>query len=172
MFELVSPSALCRDPCSFPENSWEYFLVACVLIDMQLFYRVAADCIVLVHMTYVLVVVVGLPVTWVGILCRAKWARNFWWRCGHLAMISIVVIEALLGITCPLTTWEFRLRELAEEQTYRGAFVANLIHEWLFVSAEPWVLALCYSSFGSLVLASFFAAPPRWPSFRNPTTTS
>lgn len=130
---------------------------------MQLFYRIAADGIVILHMGYVLVVIMGLPATWIGIVCRAPWARNFWWRCGHLSMILIVVIEALAGITCPLTTWEFQLRELAQDQTYRGAFIANLVHDWLFVDIQPWVLTVCYSLFGSLVLASFIMAPPRWP---------
>ena len=80
---------------------------------MPLLYRIAADVIVIVHFAYVLTVVLGLPITWIGILLRHQWARNFWWRCGHLAMILIVVAEAWAGITCPLTTWEYQLRELA-----------------------------------------------------------
>jgi hypothetical protein len=130
---------------------------------MELFYRLTADAIVILHMAYVLTVVLGLPVTWIGILTKRAWARNFWWRCGHLAMILIVVFEVWMGITCPLTTWEFQLRELAKQETYNGAFLANCIHEYLFYEAPPWVFALLYSLFGLLVLTSFVAAPPRWP---------
>lgn len=130
---------------------------------MLLFYRIAADCVVLFHMAYVLVVVLGLPAIWIGILFRQKWARNFWWRCGHLAMILIVVGEALAGITCPLTTWETELRFPAGQETYRGAFIANLIHDWLFWDAPPWAFTAIYSIFGLLVLISFIIAPPHWP---------
>lgn len=131
---------------------------------MQLIYRIAADCILTVHMTYVLVVVLGLPVTLWGILFKRAWARNFWWRSIHLAMILIVVMEAWAGITCPLTTWERELRDLALQETYRGAFVANLIHAWLFYDVPKWMITLAHSLFGVLVFITFIIAPPRWPS--------
>ena len=133
---------------------------------MSLYYRLAADAVVLFHMTYVLVVVLGLPAIWIGILCRSQWARNFWWRCGHLSMIVIVVAETWAGITCPLTTWEHHLRELAHQETYAGDFIANLIHDWLFREAPTWVFTTAYTMFGLLVLASFLVAPPRWPRSR------
>jgi polyferredoxin len=139
---------------------------------MTLFYRLAADTVVLVHMTYVLTVVLGLPAIWIGILCRHKWARNFWWRCGHLSMIAIVVAEAWAGITCPLTTWEYQLRELAEQETYSGSFIANLVHDYLFYKAPKWVFTMAYSLFGLLVLISFLVAPPHWPRPRKPVTTT
>lgn len=139
---------------------------------MLLFYRIAADFVVLFHMAYVLVVVLGLPATWIGILFHQKWARNFWWRCGHLTMILIVVGEALAGITCPLTTWETHLRTMAGQETYRGAFIANLVHDWLFWDAPPWAFTAIYSIFGLLVLISFIFAPPRWPRSKKSATTS
>lgn len=128
---------------------------------MTLFYRIAADGVVIVHMAYVLVVLLGLPVTWIGILLKRQWAQNFWWRVSHLSMILIVVFQAWAGITCPLTIWENQLRELAHEETYQGAFIANLVHDWLFYEAEPWVFTMAYSIFGGLVLLSFIVAPPR-----------
>jgi hypothetical protein len=130
---------------------------------MSLFYRLAADLVVVLHMTYVMVVVIGLPVIWWGIMRRHRWVRNFWLRSGHLAMIVIVVGEAWLGIICPLTVWEQQLREAAGQETYRGAFLANLVHDLLFYNAEPWVFAVLYTAFGLLVVGSFVLAPPRWP---------
>lgn len=130
---------------------------------MPLFYRFAADAVVLFHMAYALTVVLGLPITWIGILRRDQWVRNFWWRCGHLTMIAIVVAEAWAGIPCPLTVWERDLRALAQQQTYSGDFIANLVHEWLFYDAPPWAFATAYSLFGLLVFISFVIAPPRWP---------
>jgi hypothetical protein len=138
--------------------------------NMSLFYRIIADCIVLFHMTYVLIVVLGLPATWIGILLKHQWARNFWWRSVHLAMILIVVAETWAGITCPLTTWEWHLRQMADQQTYQGDFIANKVHDWLFYDFPTWVFTAAYSAFGVLVVASFIVAPPFWPNHRKPAS--
>lgn len=69
-------------------------------------YRVAADVVVLVHVAYIGYVVVGLVAIVVGLALRREWARGFWFRTLHLAMIAIVVLEAWAGVVCPLTTWE------------------------------------------------------------------
>lgn len=137
---------------------------------MALFYRIAADIVVILHMTYVLVVVLGLPAIWLGILRRHQWVRHFGWRVGHLSMILIVVGEAWAGITCPLTTWEHQLREWAGQESYQGAFLANLIHDLLFYDAEPWMFTVIYTVFGLLVVGSFVLAPPRWPGRTVPMT--
>ncbi len=139
---------------------------------MIFFYRLAADAVVVVHICYVLTVVLGLPAIWIGILWRQKWARNFWWRCGHLSMIAIVVAEAWAGITCPLTDWEDQLRELAGQETNSGSFIGNLVHEWLFYDAPKWVFVIVYTLFGLLVLISFLVAPPYWPGTRKPVETT
>lgn len=129
---------------------------------MSTLYRIAADCIVVAHMGYVLTVVLGLPAIWWGIVRKHRWARNVWWRCGHLAMILVVVAESWAGITCPLTIWEQQLREAAGGQSYQGSFLGNLVHNLLFYDLEPWVFTMLYTAFGSLVLASFIVAPPSW----------
>jgi len=135
---------------------------AASLLCMSLLYRLAADGVVVLHMAYVLIVVLGLPAIWWGIVRKHDWVRNVWLRGGHLAMILIVVGEAWAGITCPLTVWEHQLRDAAGQQSYQGAFVANLVHDLLFFDAEPWVFTLLYTVFGLLVVASFLLAPPRW----------
>lgn len=130
---------------------------------MTLTYRLAADFVVIVHMLYVLVVVLGLPAIWIGILLRQRWVRNFWLRSCHLVMISVVVAEAWAGITCPLTVWERQLRLMAGQKTYRGAFLANLVHDLLFYEGESWVFAVIYTVFGTFIVGSFLLAPPHWP---------
>lgn len=131
-------------------------------MSMSLCFRIAADLVVVLHMAYVLVVVFGLPAIGWGIARKQEWVRNIWLRGGHLAMIVIVVGEAWAGMTCPLTTWEHQLREAAGQQSYRGAFLANLVHDWLFYDAEPWVFSILYTLFGLLVVGTFVLAPPRW----------
>ena len=109
-----------------------------------------------------LFVVLGFLLVLFGIVLKWSWIRNVWFRLAHFAAILVVVAEAWLGITCPLTTWEKALRAKGGQSTYRGDFVANLIHELLFYDAPPWVFTVCYSLFGLLVLLTFLVAPPRW----------
>lgn len=130
---------------------------------MQLFYRILADVLVAIHFAYVAFVILGLVFTLGGSVAGWKWVRNFWFRAVHLAMIAVVVGEAWCGIVCPLTTWEDNLRELAGQATYRGGFIANLLHDTMYFEAEQWVFAVCYSLFGLLVLIAFALAPPRIP---------
>jgi hypothetical protein len=128
-------------------------------------YRIVADVIVTVHFAYVAFVIVGLAVTLIGAALHWKWVRNFWFRIIHLLMIGIVVAEPWLGIVCPLTTLENRLRELGGQATYTGGFVAELLHDVLVLSADPWVFTLCYSLFGLAVLGTLVFIPPRRPNW-------
>jgi hypothetical protein len=65
-------------------------------------YRLLADTVVAVHLTYVAFVVVGMAAILVGIVLRWSWVRNFWFRTVHLLMIGIVAVESLCGVRCPL----------------------------------------------------------------------
>jgi len=73
---------------------------------MSVLYRLAADAVVIVHVAYVAFVAVGLLAILLGLVCRWRWVRNFWFRSLHLLAILVVAAEAVCGITCPLTTWE------------------------------------------------------------------
>ena len=128
---------------------------------MQLFYRLAADAVLVVHVSYVAFVLVGFLLTLIGILARWSWIRNVWFRVLHLAAILLVVAESLLGIVCPLTIWENQVRILAGETAYQGDFIADWLHNLLFINAEPWVFTVGYTLFGLAVLATFVYAPPR-----------
>ncbi len=128
-------------------------------------YRFLADLVVASDLAYVAFVVVGMAAILVGLVLRWSWVRNFWFRTIHLLMIGIVVVESLLGIVCPLTTWEDRLREANDETVESGSFIGRWIHDLLFVDAQPWLLTTCYVIFGLAVLAVFILAPPRRPRF-------
>lgn len=130
---------------------------------MQLVYRIAADATVICHMAYALFIVLGQVAILVGIAMKWRWIRNRRFRLIHLAMILIVVAESIVGLTCPLTTLEKWFRGLAGQTSYQGDFIAALIHDFLFVSFEPWVLTACYIAFASVVVASMWLAPPLKP---------
>jgi hypothetical protein len=133
---------------------------------MQLFYRLLADLTVVVHFAYVMFVILGLMAILLGWALKWNWVRNRWFRGIHLVMILTVVLEAWVGITCPLTTWEQQLRSKAGQETYEGAFIATWVHDALFFEGPPWVFTACYSLFGGVVLATLFLVKPHW---RKPT---
>ena len=126
-------------------------------------YRALADLVVVLHAAYVLFVLFGLIAILIGIARRWAWIRNFWFRTVHLLMIAVVVAQAWLGQACPLTTLENYLRRRGGQSGYPGDFIAHLVHELIFVDAPSWAFVLCYTHFGSVVLATFVLAPPRWP---------
>lgn len=132
-----------------------------------MFYRIAADVLVVIHASIALFILFGLVAVLVGALRDWSWVRNFWFRLIHLGAILIVVAESLFGVVCPLTEWENALREKADEATYRGGFIAHWVHEALFFEFEPWVFTLVYTLFGLAVLAAFVFVRPRWPSKAN-----
>ena len=118
-----------------------------------------ADVILAFHFAYVLFVVVGLVAIWIGAALQWKWVRHFWFRMAHLTAILLVVVESLLGVWCPLTIWENRLRE--GEGGYETSFLEHWIHKIMFFQAPAWTFTLTYVIFAALVIASLFAVKPQ-----------
>jgi polyferredoxin len=86
----------------------------------------------------------------------------------HLIGIGIVVLQAWLGLICPLTIWEMNLRAKAGEVVYEGSFITHVLNDLLYYDAPAWVFVTCYTAFGGLVLLSWLWVPPR--PFRARTT--
>ena len=127
-------------------------------------YALLADLVAAFHFGYVAFAVVGLLIILTGGVLRRRFIRNFWFRTVHLAMILIVVVEALLEIVCPLTVWEYELRMAAGQQDVsNGSFVARLIHQLMFFDFSPIVFTIAYCLFGLAVLASWWLYPPDMP---------
>src|SRR5262249_30040513 len=112
---------------------------------------------------YVSFIVFGLVAILIGTAFRWGWVRNLWFRAIHLTAIGIVVAEALVGMTCPLTDWENRLRISAGQAGYPGDFIGYWAHRLIFYRAEPWVFTAIYIAFGLAVVTAFLLAPPRRP---------
>ena len=129
-----------------------------------MWYRLAADALLALHVVFVLFVVVGLALILAGAWRGWGWVRNPWFRVAHLAAIGIVVLQAWLGRICPLTIWEMALRERAGDATYTGSFIAHWLQSLLYYEAPLWVFGIAYTAFGALVLASWAWVRPR--SFR------
>lgn len=120
-----------------------------------------ADLIVLVHVIWVAIVVLTVPLVGIGAWRGWIWVRNPWFRHVHLLMIGIVVFESVFGITCPLTDWENAARVSAGGDGYSRSFVGHWLHELLYFDLEPWVFTAAYVAFGVLVVALYVLVPPR-----------
>jgi hypothetical protein len=132
-------------------------------------YHLLADLVVAFHAAYVGYVVGGQLAIIAGVIGRRPWVRNPWFRWTHLLMMTIVGVEAVFRITCPLTAWENALRRLAGEAASGGTFVGRLLDRLLFLDVPIWVIEAAHIGFALLVLGTFVLAPPR--SFRKAPPT-
>jgi len=131
------------------------------------FYLAAADTLLFTHVLFVIFVVFGLLLILLGRAFSWNWVRNPWFRCVHLAGIAIVVLQSWLGKICPLTTWEMELRAKAGDAVYAGSFIAHWLEKLLYYQAPAWVFVVSYTTFGLLVVLSWFWVRPR-PFVRTP----
>jgi len=85
-------------------------------------YRIAADVLVVLHLTFVLFVVLG----GLLVLRRRKWA----WI--HLPVATWGAMVEFQGWVCPLTPLEVRFRVLGGEAGYAGGFVEHYLIPLLY----------------------------------------
>ncbi|MCY1406253.1 hypothetical protein D9M71_215130 [compost metagenome] len=82
-----------------------------------MFYRIAADGLLLVHLAFIVFVLGG------GLLVL-KWPRLCWW---HLPAVAWGIAVEVLHLPCPLTGWENQLRRAAGEAGYTGGFIEHYL---------------------------------------------
>jgi hypothetical protein len=123
-------------------------------------YALSADLIVAFHLLYVGFAIGGELAILVGF--KWEWVRNLAFRIIHLIAVVIVAVESLVGAVCPLTDWEYQLRQLAGQSVDREiSFVGRLLRRIIFYDLPPWLFTVIYIAFALLVVASFFLVPPR-----------
>jgi hypothetical protein len=115
-----------------------------------------ADIILVVHFAFVLFVVGGLVLIWVGAIVGWRWVRNWRFRIAHLAAIVFVAGETVLGFLCPLTLWEAQLRDEAADRS----FIAYWLHRVLYYDFPEAVFTTAYVAFALAVGASWWIVPP------------
>jgi hypothetical protein len=116
----------------------------------------AADALLVLHFAIVAFIVGGLILTWVGGALDWAWVRNRWFRYLHLGAIAFVVLEAIIGMTCPLTEWEDALRGGARAES----FVGRWVRYFLFYRAPEWVFTALYVAWTAATLVTLRLVPP------------
>jgi hypothetical protein len=87
-----------------------------------MWYRVAADMVLVIHLLFIVFVVFGAFLTW-------RWPRLVW---VHLpAMVYGALIE-FVGFTCPLTPLQNYLSRRAGEPAYRGGFISHYLVQVIY----------------------------------------
>jgi Protein of Unknown function (DUF2784) len=124
-------------------------------------WQLLADAVLLLHAAVVLFVVGGLVLVWIGNAWNWGWVNRWWFRLLHLLAIAVVVVQAWLGVMCPLTTLEWWLREQGGGAARSQGFIEYWVQRWLFYQAPPWVFTALYTVFAALVLATWWRWPPR-----------
>lgn len=124
-------------------------------------YQLLADAVLTLHFALVAFVVGGLVLILVGNMRGWRWVNGLWFRLLHLVAIGVVVAQAWLGATCPLTSLEMWLRARAGATTYNGSFIEYWLQRLMYYEAPAWVFTLVYSLFGLLVAATWWRFPPR-----------
>ena len=119
-----------------------------------------ADIIAIIHLGYVIYVILGLILIVLGIICRWKWIRNLPFRITHLLAIVGVACEALLGVDCPLTVLEFKLRYALNLSEEKVSFIGSLVDSLLYYNAPGWLFTIIYAAFAIVVVITFIIAPP------------
>ena len=135
-------------------------------MNKPLFFQLAAEGVLLLHVLFVAFVVVGLVLILAGRVRGWRWVRNPWFRLMHLLAIGGVVVQAWLKRICPLTDLEMALRARAGEAVYAESFVAHWLETILYYQAPAWVFIAVYTAFGMIIAASWALVPPR--PFKNP----
>jgi hypothetical protein len=130
---------------------------------MKALYSLFADLLVVIHFLYVLFAVGGQIFILLGAICKWHTIRNALFRFSHLAAVGLVAIEAATGVECPLTVWEYDLRQLAGQVVEQNlSFIARLVRVIIFYDFPHWVFTLVHIAFGLLVVLTYILIPPHF----------
>jgi hypothetical protein len=122
-----------------------------------------ADVTASVHALFVTFVVWSELLILAGGLFDWAWTRDFTFRIAHLGLVLVVGGQDLLGVICPLTTWERRLRALAGQDVSSVSFIGRCVHSLLMCHLSERTLRTIRLSFAAVVLVTFVVLPPHWP---------
>jgi len=131
-----------------------------MVVDMAL-WQGLADLVLVAHAAYVVFVVGGQVLIVIGWIRGWEWTRGRMFRLLHLVAIGLVMLEAWLGINCPLTMLENFLRLQAGVAAYENSFIVHWLRWVIFYAAPEWIFTLIYTVFTTLVILTWLAYPPR-----------
>ena len=118
----------------------------------------AADLILIFHFCIVFFVVSGLVALPIGYLRNYSWTHNTKLRVAHILLMGFITLEAILGITCPLTILENILRQIEYHQSFVSYWVSRLIY-W---DLPNYFFVILYSACFAWSLIFWKVHPPKY----------
>ena len=118
-----------------------------------MFYRIAADLVIVVHFLWIAFVILGFPV-----FLYLNFSR---WRVFHLLALIAMVAMQLTRTICPLTYLEAYLKSKGEaNRVYPGQFTIDTIEKLIYVE-DLTLEKITYATiiFLALVLLTFWLKP-------------
>lgn len=110
-------------------------------------WRMAADALVLVHLSFILFVLLG------GLLLL-RWPSLIWL---HVPAVAWGVIVECLHLGCPLTPWENQLRRMAGQAGYEGGFIEHYLIPLIYPAGLTPAIQLWLGAIVVLVNAAVYA---------------
>ncbi|MEW5772815.1 MAG: DUF2784 domain-containing protein [Thermodesulfobacteriota bacterium] len=121
-----------------------------------------ADAVLILHLAVAGFIVLGLPLTWIGHWRGWRFVHSPWLRLPHLGAMALVLAEDLLGRHCPLTEWEWALRQAALGQgPPRQSWAAAWAGRMLYADLPDWAFTALYAGFFGLAAFTAWAVPIR-----------
>lgn len=118
-----------------------------------------ADVVLAAHIIYTAYIVLGLAAIWIGRLAGARFVTNSWFRGTHLGCMAVVVVQSLLGIMCPLTVLEWRLRSASGLAFYKQTFMQRVAEVVLYEDLPGHVFLVIYAAFFIAMLLTAVFVP-------------
>lgn len=124
-------------------------------------YAFAADLMVFFHLLYIGFTIGGTLLILLGGVLGWLWVRHRLFRLIHAGAVLLVAAESLIGIWCPLTVWEWRLRTRAGQDIENNiSFVGRVIRKIIFIELPDWGFTVMYVGFGIFVLVILLLVKP------------
>jgi ABC-type Fe3+ transport system permease subunit len=131
-----------------------------------------ADVILIIHFLWILFILAGFVLTVCGVVRlyiirrpAERWNRFFdrWLlRTVHMSGILFTACLELLGKYCPLTVWEYTLREPNHSQTaHPDPFIITWLERLVYPSIHPLVIIIPTLAIALFTLAVYILRPPQ-----------
>jgi hypothetical protein len=128
-----------------------------------------ADLILFIHVAYATFVLGGLVAVPLGARLGWHWVRVSAFRRAHVVCTAVVAVEALIGVTCPLTWLEHLLLVASGTAGYKRSFIGHLFYRLLYYDAPIWMFTIAYVALAITVTLLYYYVPPiRKPSRQSP----
>ena len=119
----------------------------------------AANIVLFIHFLLAFFLAANLFLIPLGNYLKWQWVSRRLFRQIHLGLMGFVSIEAILGMTCPLTTLEAELRGTTNQEWFLGFWIDKILY-WNLPATFFLVLYLVCFSWAVIL---WFIAPPKKP---------